>query len=91
MADKKVTQTSLKKKNKKSKKKPVKFRQIKFKLSDYQKKALDKYCRANQLTPVRFMRALVNDHVARYRHENRPKSYVTDNQLELFSTENEDY
>ncbi len=84
MADKKVPQVSVKKKTKKSKNKPVKFRQIKFKLTDQQKKALDRYCRANQLTPVRFMKALVNDHVARYRPENRPKSYVTHNQLELF-------
>lgn len=87
MAVKRVSQKSVKKKNKKSKKKPVKFREIKFKLSDYQKKALDRYCRANQLTPIRFMKSLVNDHVARYRPENRPKSYVTDNQLELFAAE----
>lgn len=91
MPVKKVPKTSAKKKVKKSKKKPVKFRQIKFKLTDYQKKALDSFCKANQLTPVRFMKTLVNEHVERYRPENRPKSYVTPNQLKLFSIEHEDH
>ncbi len=69
------------------KRKVTKFRQISFKLTEYQKKALDRYCKTNKLTPVRFMKALINGHVERYRDQTRPPSYVTDNQLELFGSD----
>ncbi len=91
MAEKIAPKPSVKRKQKKSKRKAIKYRQISFKLTDYQKKALERYCRANQLTAVRFMKTLVNEHVARYRPENRPTSYATSNQLKLFSTDNGDY
>ncbi len=67
-----------------SKRKGIKYRQVSFKLTEYQKKALDRYCKTNELTPVRFMKALINGHVARYRDQGPPTSYVTENQLELF-------
>ncbi len=69
---------------KKRKKKGIKYRQVGFKLTEGQKKALDSYCKANGVTPIRFMKALVNDHVARYRAPASPPSYVTQNQLDLF-------
>ena len=72
------------------KRKSIKYRQISFKLSEYQKKALDRYCKTNKVTPVRFMKALINSHVERYRDHAPPPSYVTENQLQLFeSDENE--
>lgn len=72
------------------KRKVIRFRQISFKLTEYQKKALDKYCKTNKLTPVRFMKALINGHVERYRDQSRPPSYVTENQLELFDSDGEE-
>ncbi len=69
------------------KRKAIKFRQIAFKLTEYQKKALDRYCKTNKMTPVRFMKALINGHVERYRDQVRPPSYVTENQLELFDSD----
>ncbi len=72
------------------KRKPIKFREVTFKLTDYQKKALDRFCKTHKLTPIRFMKALVNNHVARYKEEARPPSYVTKNQLELFAADSED-
>lgn len=74
----------------KKKKKPIKYRQVVFKLTDYQKKALDRYCKTNKLTPVRFMKSLINSHVARFKDESRPPSYVTNNQLELFAADSEE-
>jgi hypothetical protein len=71
----------------KSKRKPIKFRQVSFKLTEYQKKALEKYCKTNKLTPVRFMKSLINGHVERYREQVPTQSYVTDNQLELFGAD----
>lgn len=64
--------------------KPVKYRQMGFKLTDGQKKALEHYCRVHKVTPIRFIKSLVNNHVARYRPEDPPPSYVTENQLDLF-------
>ncbi len=68
----------------KKKPKPIKYKEVSFKLTVGQKKALERYCRDHQLTPVRFMKALVNGHVARYRDKAPPPSYVTENQLKLF-------
>ncbi len=73
--------------SKKRKRKPIKFRQISFKLTEGQKAALDRFCRMNKTTPVRFVKWLVNNHVERYRPEMPPPSFVTDNQLELFREE----
>ncbi len=69
------------------KRKNIKYRQVSFKLSEYQKKALDRYCKMNQITPVRFMKALINGHVERYRDQAPSTSYVTDNQLQLFESD----
>ncbi len=69
------------------KRKGIKYRQVSFKLTESQKKALDRYCKTHKLTPVRFMKTLVNNHVARYKTEPPPPSYVTENQLELFDSE----
>lgn len=71
----------------KRRRKPIRFRQITFKLTEGQKAALDRYCKAYQTTPVRFIKALVNSHVDRYRPESPPPSFVTENQLELFEPE----
>lgn len=71
----------------KRKRKPIKFRQISFKLTEGQKAALDRFCRANQTTPIRFIKALVNNRVERYRPGDSPPNFVTENQLELFEEE----
>lgn len=71
----------------KKKRKPVRFRQISFKLTEGQKTALDRYCTAYKTTPVRFIKSLVNSHVERYRPESPPQSFVTENQLPLFEEE----
>ncbi len=72
------------------KRKGIKYRQVNFKLTESQKKALDRYCKTHKVTPVRFMKALINEHVARYRADSPPPSYVTENQLELFGSESID-
>lgn len=69
---------------KKRKRKPIRYRQVSFKLTEGQKAALDRFCRMNKTTPVRYIKWLVNTHVERYRPDMPPPSYATDNQLELF-------
>lgn len=65
----------------------AKYKDVHFKLTVGQKKALESYCRTNQCTPVRFMKSLINSHVERYRDDPAPMSYVTRNQLKLFDPE----
>ncbi len=72
------------------KRKGIKYRQVNFKLTESQKKALDRYCKTHKVTPVRFMKALINNHVARYRSDPVPTSYVTENQLDLFGADHDD-
>ncbi len=88
MADKKAPTRT--RKRARRKKNVIRYRQIVFKLTEGQKKALDSYCKMYNLTPVRFMKALINGHVARYKPGSPPPSYVTDNQLELFTPASED-
>jgi hypothetical protein len=68
----------------KRRRKPIRFRQISFKFTEGQKAALERYCRAHNLTPIRFIKSLVLDRVERFRPEALPPSYVTPNQLDLF-------
>lgn len=72
---------------KKPKRKKVKFRTMAFKLTDMQYRALQVYCRRYKTTPVRFLKNFVNNQVDRYKQELPPPSFVTENQLELFSEE----
>jgi hypothetical protein len=72
---------------KKRRRKPIRFRQITFKLTEGQKAALDRYCKTYRTTPIRFIKALVNGHVERYRPDSPPPNFVTENQLELFEPE----
>lgn len=72
---------------KRKKRKPIKFRQVSFKLTDGQKAALDKFCVTHHTTPVRYIKWLVNSQVEKYRPELPPPSFVTENQLELFNDE----
>ncbi len=65
----------------------IKYKPVSFKLTVGQKKALESYCKTHNITPVRFMKALVNNHVERYRNNPPPPSYVTENQLKLFDSE----
>ncbi len=69
---------------KKAKRKKVQYRKMAFKLTKGQKEALERLCQNQRTTPVRFLKALVNKHVERYRKNGCPPSYVTENQLELF-------
>ncbi len=68
----------------KPKRRPLRFKQYSFKLTEGQKAALERYCKMNGTTPVRFIKHLVNSYVERYRPEMPPPSFITENQLELF-------
>ncbi len=76
-----------KSRSRRKRKQGAKYKPISFKLTVGQKKALESYCKSHDMTPIRFMKSLVNSHVARYRNDPPPPSYVTENQLKLFDAE----
>lgn len=67
-----------------SKRKKVKYRKMSFKLTEVQYQALLIYCGRQKATPVRYLKALVNQQVERYKQELPPVSLVSPNQLTLF-------
>jgi hypothetical protein len=69
------------------KRKKVKFRQLSFKLTEQQYKALRIYCRRNKLTPIRYLKKLINHQIERFKNDLPPEHLVTPNQLELFPEE----
>ena len=71
----------------KKRRKPVRFKPMSFKLTEGQKTALERFCKAHNTTPVRFIKQLIMQEVDRYRPETPPPSYVTENQLDLFPAE----
>jgi len=74
----------------KKKRKKVKFKPLSFKLTEQQFKALKVYCRRNNLTPIRYLKKLINHQIERFRNDLPPETFVTPNQLELFAEEAED-
>lgn len=71
----------------KKRRKPIRFKAVSFKLTEGQKAALERFCKAHNTTPVRFMKHLIMREVDRYRPETPPQNYVTENQLDLFPAE----
>ncbi len=69
---------------KRKKRKKVRFRQLSFKLTEQQYKALKIYCRRNKITPIRYLKRLINHQIERFKNDLPAESFVTPNQLELF-------
>jgi hypothetical protein len=70
------------------KKKKVKFKKIEFKITAQQKEALEKICKRQHTTPVKFLKTQVRKQVSRYLANTEAPSYVTENQLQLFDVNN---
>ena len=71
----------------KKRRKKVKFRPMSFKLTEQQYKALRVYCRRNGITPIRYLKKLINHQIERFKNDLPPENFITANQLELFSEE----
>lgn len=66
-------------------KKKVKYKSISFKISVSQKKTLDKYCKMQKTTAVKFLKKVINTHVSKY--NTMPKEaqqVISKKQLNLF-------
>ena len=67
----------------KKKRKTTKYRTIAFKLTDRQKKSLEKNSRVRRTTPIKLIKRSI-DHFLSLQAEEKPPDYATPNQLDLF-------
>lgn len=74
--------------NRRKKRKITKYRAITFKLSDRQRKSLEKNSRIRKTTPIKLIKRSI-DHYLSLQAEEKPPDYVTPNQLELFEVPEE--
>lgn len=70
----------------KSKKKPKKrkFKTVTFKLTERQKKSLDKYSKARNTTPLKLIKKSIETFISLPPDVPPPKIQTTENQLDLF-------
>ena len=66
------------------KRKKVRYKTIKLKLSPLQKKSLDNYCKARKTTPTKLIKKMIRPFISQYSKEIPEELYITENQLDLF-------
>ena len=66
------------------KRKAIKYRVIKLKVTAKQKRSLDNYCKARKLTPVRAIKKAINPILVRWADVSVNENSVAVNQLDLF-------
>jgi len=69
---------------KKKKTKKVRYRKITFKITDSQKKLLEKVSKQLKTTPNRLMKKAIREYLLRYKDTIAANDAVTANQLKLF-------
>ncbi len=69
---------------KKKKSRKIKYRKVTFKLTDKQKKLIEKVCRAKKTTPTRLMKAAIREYLSHYARSASEEDYISENQLRLF-------
>ena len=67
----------------KKKRRVTKYREIKFKLSERQKKSLERNCKARNTTPTKLIKKMIQAYLT-LKLEDKPPDFTTPNQLDLF-------
>jgi hypothetical protein len=62
----------------------VRYKTIKLKLSERQKNSLYNYCRARKTTPTKLIKKMIRPYISQYEKEVPEELYVTENQLDMF-------
>jgi len=75
-------------KSRKKRRKKVRFKEVKLKLSKNQQRSLGNYCRARGTTPNKLIKKMIRRFLINYSKDIPEESFVTANQLDLF---NEDH
>jgi hypothetical protein len=74
-------------KSRKKRRKKVKYREVKLKLSRSQQRSLVNYCIARKTTPTKLIKKMIRPFLSYYSKEVPEDMYVTANQLDLFGQE----
>ena len=82
---KKITMAAPKKK----KKRKIKYKKFEFKLSEKQKKIIDKFCRAKKVSPNKMIKTAIRDYISKFADSLPEEDYISENQLQLFDVEEE--
>jgi hypothetical protein len=72
---------------KKKKKRKIKYKKFEFKLSEKQKKIIDKFCRARKVSPNKMIKAAIRDYIIKFADSLPEEDYISENQLQLFDVE----
>lgn len=70
-------------KSRKKRRKKVRFKEVKLKLTKNQQRSLDSYCKARRTTPNKLIKKMIRRFL-NYSKEVPEESFATANQLDLF-------
>ena len=71
----------------KKRRKKVKYKEIKLKLSKNQQRSLENYCKARRTTPTKLIKKMIRPFLSNYSKDIPEDLYLTANQLDLFGQE----
>ncbi|MCK9611851.1 MAG: hypothetical protein PHR81_10745 [Bacteroidales bacterium] len=72
---------------KKKKKKKIKYKKFEFKLSEKQKRIIDKFCHAKKTSPNKMIKSAIKDYISKFADSLPEEDYISENQLQLFDVE----
>lgn len=71
-------------KTRKKRRKKVKYKEVKLKLSKNQVRSLDAYCKARRTTPNKLIKKMISRFLTFHSKDIPEEAFVTANQLDLF-------
>ena len=74
-------------KSRKKRRKKVRYKELKLKLSKNQQLSLENYCKARRTTPTKLIKKMIRPFLTNYSKDIPEDLYVTANQLDLFGQE----
>lgn len=75
------------KNKRKSRRRNYKYHAVTFKLTSGQYKSLKNYCKARKTTPIKLIKRSIERFISNYEYEVPEELYLTENQLELFDSD----
>lgn len=75
------------KNKRKSRRRNYKYHAVTFKLTSGQYKSLRNYCKARKTTPIKLIKRSIERFISNYEYEVPEELYLTENQLELFDSD----
>lgn len=75
--------------NSSRKRKMIRYRKISFKVSHREKLIIDRFCRANGITPNKFYKKAIREYLQN-NSEMKEADFILENQLKLFDPDTDD-